>query len=188
MLKFDAANSECSVFTYKQGWLSAVAHDLKLTVSQFEIAIQVSHQGNRLSVQDIGIEAVFDAASLRMVCAIKDGCELPGGIKPSDYRDIEQNIKDVVLRSKQFHHVWFSSTDVSGDIDRLEIKGTVTLCGVTRMIVFPALRYKAGYMADVILNQPDFGIKPFSALLGSMKVKPKIKVRMIVPFSFKGTI
>jgi hypothetical protein len=185
MLKFDASNAECSVFTYKEGWLSAIAHDLQLIVSQFEIAMEVSHQGNDLSGWDISIEAVFDAASLRTVCALKDGRELSGALKPSDYKDIEKNINEVILRSKQLQHIRFSSADVSGDFDRLQIKGPLTLCGVTQTIVFPALRYKAGYVAEVILNQPDFGIKPFSAVLGTMKVKPKIKVRMRVPFSFK---
>jgi hypothetical protein len=184
LLKFDASDAECSVFTYKQGWLSALAHDLQLTVSQFEIAIEDNHQGNDLSGRNISIEAAFDASSLRIICALKDGLELPGTLKPSDCTDIEKNINEVVLRSKQFQHIRFSSVEVSGDFDRLQIKGPLTLGGVTRTIVFPALRYKAGYVAEVILNQPDFGIKPFSAMLGTMKVKPKIKVRMRVPFSF----
>jgi hypothetical protein len=185
MLKFDASNAECSVFTYKEGWLSALAHDLKLTFSHFEIAMKDHHQGNALSGQDIGIEAAFDASSLRIVCALKDGLELHGVLKPSDCTDIEKNINEVVLRSKQFQHIRFSSAEVSGDFDRLQIKGPLTLGGVTRTIIFPALRYKAGYVAEVILNQPDFGIKPFSAMLGTMKVKPKIKVRMSIPFSFQ---
>lgn len=178
MLKFDPSNVECSVFTFKEGVLSAVAHDLKLKVSKFEIATQMSAQGNDLSEWDISIKAVFDAASLKIVCAMRAGKELPGALKPSDHRDIEKHIAATVLKTEQFPKIRFSSTDVSGGRDNLRITGKLTLCGVTRTVVVPVARQKSSYMAEVMLDQTDFGMKPFSALLGTMKVKPEVKVRM----------
>lgn len=181
MLKFDPSNVECSVFTFKEGVLSLVAHDLKFKVSKFEIATQISCHGNDLSQWDISIKAVFDAASLQTVCAVKDGKELPGVLNSSDRRDIEKNIADSVLQPGKYPQIRFSSTDISGDLKNLKIKGKLTLCGVTRTIVVPVVRQRGNSVAEVTLNQLDFGIKPFSALFGAMKVKPEIKIRVCIP-------
>ena len=37
------------------------------------------------------------------------------------------------------------------------------------------------WVAELKLHQPDFGIKPYSAALGALKVKPDILVRVSVP-------
>lgn len=37
MPRLDASSADCFVFTYKEGLLSAVAHDLKLRVTRFTI-------------------------------------------------------------------------------------------------------------------------------------------------------
>jgi len=36
-------------------------------------------------------------------------------------------------------------------------------------------------VAEVPIHQPDFGIKPYSAMLGALKVKPDLVVRCSVP-------
>jgi len=185
VLKFDSSNSECSIFTFKDGLLSAAAHDLKIRVSKFEIETQWIQLGDDLSEWDISIKAVFDAGSLKTVCAMSNGKEAFGALKASDRDDIEKNISSSVLKSEQYPKVRFSSSTVSGNVDALRIKGKLTLCGVTRTIVFPAVRQNRNYVAEMVLSQPDFGIKPFSALLGTMKIKPEIKVRMSIPLSLK---
>ncbi|MBF0216361.1 MAG: YceI family protein [Candidatus Omnitrophica bacterium] len=182
MLKVNPSNAECSVLTFKDGLLSAVAHDLKIKVSKFEIATRLSVSGNDMSEWDISIKAVFDAASLKTVSAMKGGKEFNGALSASDRADIEKNIAVSVLKSDEFPKIRFSSSDVSGDLNTLRIKGKLTLCGVTRTIGFSAVRQKSNYVAEVDLDQRDFGIKPFSALMGTMKVKPVIKVRLSFPF------
>jgi hypothetical protein len=37
------------------------------------------------------------------------------------------------------------------------------------------------WVTDLKLHQPDFGIKPFSAALGALKVKPDVIIRVSVP-------
>ena len=32
--------------------------------------------------------------------------------------------------------------------------------------------------AEVTLHQPDYGIKPYSAMFGALKIKPDIRVRL----------
>ncbi|MEZ4248058.1 MAG: hypothetical protein R3B99_07445 [Polyangiales bacterium] len=39
MSTFDATRAECSVFTYKDGLLSKIAHDLRVKVERFEVKV-----------------------------------------------------------------------------------------------------------------------------------------------------
>jgi hypothetical protein len=180
VLKFNESNAECAVFTYKQGMLSAVAHNLKLEVSKFEITVQMNDRDNDPSEREIFIDAVFDASSLKAVCTMKDGEEQAGTLSSSDRKDIEKNIADSVLLPKKYPQIRFSSTSVSGDLKNPKVEGKLTLCGVTRDLVVSVMRQNSGYAGEVTLKQPDFGIKPFSALLGTMKVKPAVVVRVSV--------
>jgi hypothetical protein len=36
-------------------------------------------------------------------------------------------------------------------------------------------------VVELKLHQPDFGIKPFSAALGALRVKPDVMIRVSVP-------
>ena len=39
MALYDASNAECHIYTYKEGVLSAIAHDLKIKVTSFRIDV-----------------------------------------------------------------------------------------------------------------------------------------------------
>ena len=52
MARYDAYNSECLLFSFKDGLLARLAHDLKLQVERFSIEVDdTAHQ----------IKATFDA-------------------------------------------------------------------------------------------------------------------------------
>lgn len=140
--------SEAFVFTFKDGLLSPLAHDLKIRVTKFE----VTERG-----------ATFDASSLRV--------ESAGGPLPRNfYGEIEKNIREDVLRSSRYPVITFEASQV-GDT---EIVGKLTLCGVTKEIRLQ----RRGNVVEYELHQPDFGIKPYTAMLGTLKVKPAVKVQV----------
>jgi hypothetical protein len=37
------------------------------------------------------------------------------------------------------------------------------------------------YIAEARIHQPDFGIRPYTALLGTLRVQPDVMVRVVVP-------
>ena len=140
--------AEAFVFTFKDGLLSPLAHDLKLRVTKLEIADK---------------RATFDASSLRV--------ESAGGPLPKHfYGEIEKNIREDVLRSAKFPTITFEASQV-GDS---EIVGKLTLCGVTKEIRLK----RQGNVVEYELHQPDFGIKPYTAMLGTLKVKPTVRVQV----------
>lgn len=140
--------SEAFVFTFKDGLLSPLAHDLKLRVTGFELG---------------GQTATFDASSLRV--------ESAGGPLPKHfYAEIEKNIREDVLHSAKFPQIRFEATAVSDT----EIAGRLTLHGVTKDIRLG----RKGNVIEYALDQRDFGIKPYSAMLGTLKVKPVVNVQI----------
>lgn len=166
--------AECLVFTYKDGLLSAVAHDLKIIVERFEVK-----RGEDHLIQ--AIQATFDATSLRCICAMKSGEESLGTLSERDIKQIHEYMNKEVLASAQYPQISFKSTQVQPKGSDFEVRGDLTLHGKTASLSFMALRKGERYVAEVDLNQPDFGIKPFSAVMGTLKIKPVVKVRISVP-------
>ena len=161
MTTYDQSNAECRVFTFKEGLLSAVAHDLELEVTRF--SVEVSEDGS-------SIRATFDAASLRVLDAMADGRPSPGTISAKDKRKIESNIVDTVLHAKRHPQIRFESTSVSDTsvVGKLELHGRSKELRLAR----------EGDTVTATIHQPDFGIKPFSAMLGTLKIRPSVEVKL----------
>ena len=68
MARYDAYNSECLLFSFKDGLLARLAHDLKLQVERFSIEVDDSTRE---------IKATFDPSSIQVVCAQNDGRDDP---------------------------------------------------------------------------------------------------------------
>ncbi len=161
MTTYDQSNAECRVFTFKEGLLSAVAHDLELDVSRF--SVEVSEDGTSIS-------ATFDASSLRVVDAMVDGQRSPGAVSAKDKQKIESNILDAVLHSKKHPQIRFESTSVSD----ASVVGKLELHGRSRELRLA----RDGDTVTATIHQPDYGIEPFSAMFGALKIKPNVEVRL----------
>ena len=172
MLRYDQNTAECFVYTYKEGVLSAVAHDLKLRVGAFWLTVDP---------QDSAVSASFDPNSMEVVCAMVKGVERAGVLGKRDLKQIQTNITRDVLRTKKFPSLTFQSSSVVPEGEGLRVQGTLSLCGVSRALGCLARREGAHYVAELDLQQPDFGIKPFKALMGTLKVAPGLRIRMCVP-------
>lgn len=171
-MRFDENNAECLVFTFKEGMLSAIAHDLKLRVGRFTIDAEAdaSGEGGQLT-------ATFDPASLQVVCSMKDGAERHDQISDGDKRKITQSISDEVLHPTRFNQVKFVSSKVTGE----RVEGKLTLHGVERPLTVNSRREGERHVAEIDLTVTDFGIKPFTAALGTLRVKPTVRVRISIP-------
>lgn len=171
--RFDQDSADVLVFTFKEGLLSAVAHDLKIRVTRFSIDVDPATNA---------ITATFDPASLKVVCAMKSGQEAHGALSESDRRKIEGNIRDDVLQSKRYPEIRFASTGVEeSDGTGYRVRGQLTLHGRTRDVAFESRSDGEGQVAEVRIHQPDFGIEPYSAMLGTLKIKPDVLVRVALP-------
>jgi polyisoprenoid-binding protein YceI len=157
---FGSDDVDVHVFTYKEGALSALAHDLKLRVTRFRIGVDDDRAPTTVT-------ATFDASSLRVVSAMRDGHE--SALLPAiAFGEVERNIEREVLRSRTFPEITF----VSSAITDAHVDGALTLCGVTRDVRIA----RTGTTGRVRIDQREFGIKPFSAMMGTLKIKPHVDV------------
>ena len=174
MPNYDASTAECLVYTFKDGLLSKVAHDLKLKVGRFTLEVAEDHAK---------VEATFQLGSVEVVCARKDGRDAHGTLSGSDKGKIVKNMAADVLETKRHGEARFVSKEVTPDGDGFRVSGELTLHGRTRPLNTRVEKRGGRYVTELSLNQLDFGIKPFSAMMGTLKVKPAVRVELSVPAS-----
>jgi hypothetical protein len=172
MTHLDASTAECLVFTHKEGLLSAVAHDLEIRVGSFDLEVDDA---------TLAVRARFDAASLRVVGAMHGGALAPNVLGDADKQKIEQHMGEDVLHVREHPAIVFASSSVTREGDGFRIDGELTLHGATRPLCFVARPEGDRLVAEVSIHQPAYGIKPFTAMLGALKVKPDVTVRCSVP-------
>src|SRR6185436_12833380 len=96
-----------------------------------------------------------------------------------DRRGIEENTRDDVLEARRHPRITFVSTEVVTHPDGgATVRGDLTLHGVMRPIELRARRDGEWLAAEIELDQTQFGIRPFTAMLGALKVQPVVQVRV----------
>ena len=147
----DASTAECLVYTYREGLLAAVGHDLCLRVERF--AVEVTGEAHAPSIL-----GRFDAASLRAT----------GDVSPADARKIEGNAADDVLGARRFPTIEFRSTRITESGDQYAVDGDLTIGGITHPVTldvelggvetFPGGPRHAGFEATAQFRRKDFDI------------------------------
>lgn len=164
----DETKGECLVYSFKEGLLSAAAHDLRMRVGRWKLGVSEDRRSIKLQL---------DATSLRVVCVMRDGRPDTSAPSERDRKTIDGHILDDVLEARRFPVI-----DLDATIDdNKQLKGNLTLHGVTRPITTQITERDGSYHASVEVNQVDYRIKPFSAMLGTLKVKPIVRIELRVP-------
>lgn len=154
------------VKTYRQGVASKAGHDLVLDVTRWHATVNVGD-----GAVPLAIELSVDPRSLYA----REGHR---GVKPltdKDRDDIRKNIQAKVLGTEPIE---FRSTGVEAAGDgRLSVRGDLAIAGNTRPTTFELRVGAGGEVSGVVsLTQSEWGIKPYSALMGALKVRDSIDV------------
>lgn len=165
-MKVDAT---CRVFTFKEGVLSALAHDLELEVGKLGVEV----------ADDLAIDARFDASSLRVLHPMSNG-QPTNALGDGDKRKIEKTIATDVLDVRKHAEIRFTAPAPTPEGEGYRYKGQLQLHGATRSLEVVSKKQGDKQVVEVVLHQPDFGIKPYSAMLGTLKIKPDVRVRVEV--------
>jgi hypothetical protein len=164
-------DGEVRIFTFKEGLLSRVAHDLEIAVERFSI----NWDSGRTKVS-----ATFDATSLRVLHPIVHGQPSPGALSARDLAKIESNIADDVLHTQRHPEVRFESSSITADGDDFVIRGDLTLAGRSNDLRVVVRREGARWVSEVVIDQPRWGVTPYSAMMGTLRIKPEVRVRLSV--------
>jgi polyisoprenoid-binding protein YceI len=165
--RFGPENATLSVHTRRGGAAAKAGHDLVIEVTSWRAALEVSEDAQATSVE---LEA--DATSLR----VRKGTGGMQALGDDDKESIRQTIDDEVLKRRD---IVFRSTRVQGTAraGRIGVEGDLTLAGDTRPIAFDIAVGDDGTLgATAVVTQSLWGMKPYSALFGALKVLDDVEV------------
>ena len=151
------SNGSLKVITGKEGAAAKMGHNLTLDVKNWEATIEGGDSPS--------IKLTADPSSVE----VESG---EGGAKPlgdKDKKDIKKTIDNKVLGSQQ---ISFTSSEVSDS----EAKGELSIAGSSSQVSVPLNVSGDKISGSIDLNQKDFGIKPFSTMMGALKVTDQVTV------------
>ncbi|MDQ2974437.1 MAG: YceI family protein [Acidobacteriota bacterium] len=163
--------SKFTVQAFAEGLFSAFGHDPVLAIKDFSGDVQF-------------VPGSFESASVKITIKA-DAIVLTNEVKEKDRVEIEQTMREQVLEIAKYPEIVFVSSNIS--VTRLaegryraRVIGDLTFHGATQKnlwitseITLSGESLKA--KGEFALKQTDFGIKPFSAAGGTIKLKNELK-------------
>jgi polyisoprenoid-binding protein YceI len=162
--------------TFRDGLAAQAGHDLTIDAVRWsgELAVAQDQAPASLAVK-------IDLGAL----VVRAGT---GGIKPltdRDKREIAVTARKV-LAADRFPEATFTTTSFTTAPDGTggTIDGTLALAGRSRPQQLTVSEPSPGhYLAKTTVRQTDFGLKPYSAFLGSLKVADAVEIEIDVDLS-----
>jgi polyisoprenoid-binding protein YceI len=157
------ANGTLEVHTRKGGAAAKAGHDLRIEVTSWQGTLEVADETT--------ITLNADARSMR----VRSGSGGMSSLDQDDMANIDKTIDDEVLKGTP---IKFRSSSVrsSPDGDRLTVSGELELAGRTAPITFELLVNGSHLSGSATVKQTDWGMKPYSALFGTLKVLDEVQV------------
>ena len=159
---FGPENARLTVRTGRSGAAAKAGHDLLIEVTAWSGTLDPDG--------DPAVTLSADSRSLRVI-------EGTGGMQALDDEaraGIEQTIDDEVLQGTAIE---FRSTRF--DVLPGRVEGELELAGARHPIAFElAPGDDGGVTGTAIVKQSDWGMKPYSALFGTLKVADEVEVRV----------
>jgi polyisoprenoid-binding protein YceI len=164
------SDGELRCKVYREGAAQKMGHDLILKLTDWSAKVNVDPDDLSRS----SLEVTADVGSFSVVEGV-------GGMKPlsrSDMTDIKKNITDKILT---FPTITFTSTSVAvAGGDRATVEGDLTLGGATRPAKLELTLRDGRAKGTMKIVQTEWGIKPFKAMMGALKVKDAVDVELDV--------
>ena len=151
-----------SVRTGRKGTVAKAGHDLLIHVTAWSA---------RLDLDAPSLELDADSTSLR----VREGTGGMMALDDDDLANIETTINDEVLLRRD---IAFRSTDVQQTDGGLGVRGDLTLFGTTRPIAFDLALTDGRVTGTAVVNQTEWGMKPYTALFGALKVADEVRVEV----------
>jgi polyisoprenoid-binding protein YceI len=156
-------NATLAVHTKRGGAAAKAGHDLELHVTSWQATLDLDAGTAELSA---------DATSLR----VEKGEGGMQALGEEDKDNIRRTIDDDVLKKQ---NISFRSTSVQdGGAGRYRVEGELALAGATQPIAFDLTAADGKVSARATVTQTRWGMKPFSALFGTLKVLDDVEVTL----------
>ncbi|MEV5409199.1 YceI family protein [Thermopolyspora sp. NPDC052614] len=165
---FGAESGRLMIETSRTGLGAKAGHDLTIEVTRWygEATIDATDP----AASSVNVEA--DAGSFE----VRKGT---GGVKPltsSDRGEIEKIIREKILHTTRNATITFHSTRVAGTAESFRVEGTLTIAGVTRPITVQCASAEGRVRGSTSITQSRWGIRPYSAFFGALKLNDEVEV------------
>jgi hypothetical protein len=157
------------VFTFKAGLLARVAHDLRLTLKRFEISV---------SAGQVRAFALADSLAIDGVMTV-DGLDTHA-LSAKDQRSILETVRSEILQSAEYPRIEVEASVHSLSPNALEVRGELRLRGRVRPLKTKLIRSGDNLEAAFELKPSEFGIAPYKALGGAIKLDDRVRVSITV--------
>jgi hypothetical protein len=159
---FGPDNASLTIRTGRTGGAAKAGHDLVIEVQSWQATLDPEAQP--------ALTLTADSRSLR-------GLDGHGGIKSlseGDKTDIKKTIDKEVLKGCDIE---FRSSDVTQTPGGLSVRGELSLGGKQAPVTFDLAIAEGGRLhGSATVTQSAFGMKPYSALFGALKVADDVEV------------
>nr|WP_255525444.1 YceI family protein [Mycolicibacterium sp. BK634] len=165
-----AAEGELQILTGVGGPAAKMGH--RLTIAMASWRADVQWRGK----QPVSAELVVDVDSLQVVKG-------EGGVTPltGPEKGVVRSNALKALDVKKYPQITFSAEDIDKTATGYRLTGTVEIHGTSRpQIVDLAVEDSGGVWvmsADVPVVQTQFGVKPYSLFVGSLKVADEVNLK-----------
>lgn len=157
------------IFTFKTGVLSRAAHDLRFTLRRFELEIHEDSVHGRFWPETLEVDGVMHGDTLDA-----------GSLGPSQREEIVANVRGKILLTERYPEIVLEAhaSSISGG-HRLD--GELELVGKRRTVTFSVSEREGRATGEVELQPTRWGIQPFKALLGAIRLEDRVVLRFDIP-------
>jgi polyisoprenoid-binding protein YceI len=156
------------VKTTRTGLGSKIGHDLTIEVTRWSGTATVDTADPASSSARVDVEV--DSFQVR---------EGTGGLAPltdGDRAEIHRIIREKVLRTVRYPTIAFRSTAFRGTLDSFELEGDLTIRGDTHPVTVSGNLSEGRVHGEATVTQSKWGIKPYSAVLGALRLRDDVGV------------
>jgi hypothetical protein len=150
------------IFTFKDGLLARLAHDLRLRVDRWEV-----------EVEGEAVTARCWTSSLWPEGAMSGGRLDAGALSDGDREKIRGNLTEKILSADRYPEITFTGAAPEG---ARTIRGELTLVGRSQPVEIPLRREGGQLTGELTLAPSRWGIEPYKAMGGAIKLQDKVRV------------
>jgi polyisoprenoid-binding protein YceI len=155
------------VYTTRSGLGAKAGHDLTIEVTRWHghATVDTADPANC----SVTVEVEVDSLEVR---------EATGGVKPlteADRAEIKRNLGEV-LDTAQHPTIAFESRRIDGSARSFALDGDLTILDVTRPVTLQGRLVDGRVVGGATVVQSRWGIRPYSAFFGALKLRDEVKV------------
>jgi polyisoprenoid-binding protein YceI len=169
--EFGPQNGSLLLHTRRQGMAASVGHDLTIEAGQWSAEVDVADHAD-----DGRIGARIDVGSLTVLKGTGGAMPLTDGNR----QEIERNARKA-LNVDRFPQATFESSRISGSPSHAVIDGTLKLHGAeaSQQVEVDQIAPDR-YRLRATVAQTQFGVKPYSAFFGALKLRDEVEIEVEV--------